>query len=963
MLAWFAAAALASERMGRDVTELPAASVRALAQGPDARVWAGTYNGLWVLDGVSARRVAADRLPGLVDELAIDATGRVWARHEDGRLVEVTDVPGAVATDSEAVATDAGDVATLTTDGSAREVRPDTVRGWDDVTSVATDASGRLAVLRGAGPSTVMLRDAGGWQPAAELPDSGELLSLGSTIYVARDGELDRLGAHGVEKVADVRRAVGVAEWPGAPGALAVATWYGELFRVEGGVATLVYDDPGRGISLVRRGDTLWFSADRTLVALREGHLEQLGPREGVAGGGPLLVATDGSMWLGDFLGAHVFPEPDTRTFADADGLPSAHARYVVNTGHREWVATWQGIGAVDDRGATVAGPLPYQVEGGWCVDGGAAGAGRETDGAGGASAWAGVLDMVDAAGQHFGLVRVDDTGATLLADAVTGWPRGCAALPDAMWFTTTDGLWRVDRATNEATLVQAGRRWNGVAAAADGHLWVASREELLEVNAGEVLRTIPLKLASRVTALRRVGAAWWIATEGDGLWRVDEAGPSRVHLAGEPTPLHLLGLTPTADGVWIAGQGTLARVSTDPEPRVLETIGAWHGLAVDGAEQVDVRADGGLWLASSWGLVDVPASARVRPGAAPAPIPAGMPEGRGLVVGAGSLSISAPPNDLLLAYALPAWREPTLGRLRAEVDGTVRSLEGGVLRFVDLAPGEHHVVVESSLDGVSWTPGPATWVAVPTPWYRTPPALLAAAAALAALLGAAYRLRVAALLRVERERSRIALDLHDEIGSGLAGIAALLGLAADPETDDATRRTLTTQVAGSAEELGAAMGDIVWSLRRDSRDPAALLALLAERGNRLLAPHDGQVVVDAPAAWPTALSLPVRRALQRIGLEALHNAARHGRARRVELSLRPGARWTFSVTDDGAPPEAATAGSGLGLDGMRARAAAIGATIATGPRPEGGFAVIVRFDPHATGTPRGPAWLQRLLP
>ena len=91
---------------------------------------------------------------------------------------------------------------------------------------------------------------------------------------------------------------------------------------------------------------------------------------------------------------------------------------------------------------------------------------------------------------------------------------------------------------------------------------------------------------------------------------------------------------------------------------------------------------------------------------------------------------------------------------------------------------------------------------------------------------------------------------------------------------------------------------------------------------------------------------------LYRIAQEALTNARRHGGPDAVaDVRLRyDDAGVELEVTNTGRPMVAGRAG--LGIVGMRERAAASGGTIEAGPRPRGGFLVRARF-PLAAGDPR----------
>jgi signal transduction histidine kinase len=215
-------------------------------------------------------------------------------------------------------------------------------------------------------------------------------------------------------------------------------------------------------------------------------------------------------------------------------------------------------------------------------------------------------------------------------------------------------------------------------------------------------------------------------------------------------------------------------------------------------------------------------------------------------------------------------------------------------------------------------------------------------------------------LLRLERQRTRIALDLHDEVGSGLASVGILSGVLASDVLDAKERRQAATAIASAAEELGHALSDIVWSLDTRVATLEELASRLAEHGGRLFADADARFTTRFPEQWPAERpDVTVRRNVLLVGLEALHNAARHARARQVVLSLAPVAgAWELCVSDDGAgfePDSGSARGgrmnggqpgtvSGHGLPGMQQRAAEIGAQLTIRSRPPGGTRLCLRF-------------------
>jgi len=99
----------------------------------------------------------------------------------------------------------------------------------------------------------------------------------------------------------------------------------------------------------------------------------------------------------------------------------------------------------------------------------------------------------------------------------------------------------------------------------------------------------------------------------------------------------------------------------------------------------------------------------------------------------------------------------------------------------------------------------------------------------------------------------------------------------------------------------------------------------------------------------PLRLSLPVRRNLERMAQEALHNAAKYSQAHSVVVCLNlNGARPHLWIRDDGVGFDLDAHSAGLGLESLRRRALRIGATLDIQSSPGAGTTVSITFDPLA---------------
>ena len=183
-----------------------------------------------------------------------------------------------------------------------------------------------------------------------------------------------------------------------------------------------------------------------------------------------------------------------------------------------------------------------------------------------------------------------------------------------------------------------------------------------------------------------------------------------------------------------------------------------------------------------------------------------------------------------------------------------------------------------------------------------------------------------------EEERSRIAYELHDEVGQLLTAIRfSMDGLPVGAADIDATRQV--TRVRDLIDKAMADLRRLISGLRPGVIDQLGLLPALREVAEQILAPLDIVVTIEGPSGG--RLPSEVEVVLFRIAQEAMHNVARHSGARSVDLIVaRTAGHVAMRIHDDGRGFDAAAVerdtapGRGLGLLGMRERASLLGGSV-----------------------------------
>jgi signal transduction histidine kinase/ligand-binding sensor domain-containing protein len=394
----------------------------------------------------------------------------------------------------------------------------------------------------------------------------------------------------------------------------------------------------------------------------------------------------------------------------------------------------------------------------------------------------------------------------------------------------------------------------------------------------------------------------------GRGVDRLDvETGRIRHYTSAEGLPANVIFLAfRHSDGsLWFAYfQGELARLVPEPDPPQQPPPIFVSGLRIAGVGQ----------RLSELGETD---------------IVTGELEANQNQVQIDFFGLSLAPGEALrYQYRLEGsgedWSEPT---------------ELRTVNYPGLPPGTYRFLVQAvSADGtVSDKPAVVSFTILPPVYQRWWFIALVAAAA-GAMAYLFYRYRVRRLVELERVRTRIATDLHDDIGASLSRMAILSEVVKrQTATEHKESSAMLTEIAESARGLVDSMSDIVWAIDPRKDDLNSLAQRIRRFASDVLEAQGIQWQFDAPGGIEN-IKLPPeqRRHLFLIFKEAINNIARHAECRQAWLNISVAHnRLVAEIRDDGrgfshnSSEQPVASMGGNGLRNIQARAAELGGSLA----------------------------------
>lgn len=527
------------------------------------------------------------------------------------------------------------------------------------------------------------------------------------------------------------------------------------------------------------------------------------------------------------------------------------------------------------------------------------------------------------------------------------------------------------------------GRLVSAFGEAPDGVVWAGTTDGRLYRFQGGRFHAVPLPLAPPIAAIRTLffdpEGVLWAGTTGtgllvrtrDGAWRrlESEHGLRANNITQILADDHGFLWFGSPSGVFRASRAELMDALGKAAPRVHSVmVGEDSGLpdiSCVGSHQPAgwKTSDGRLWFATRRGMLAF--DPRPLPGEQKPPrvvIERVRANGSHFQLNA-PVELTAGSRMIEIGFSVLALTAPERAQARYRLEGYEEDWTADrgqrVARYSRLPPGDYVFHVEAAgASGQGGGTGARLRLTIHPQWWQTTGFRGAALLALVGVVSVAVRAWSNRRLRrqleqverehaIERERTRIAQNIHDDLGASLTRISLLTQSA---HREDATTTANLDEIYDTASEITRALDEIVWAVNPKYDDLESLAGYLGNFAQSFLSVAGIRCRLGMPNEMPAiSLTSQMRHNLFLCSKEALNNAVKHALATEVVVSLALDAqKLTIVIADNGCGFHEGTrvaakgnrTASGNGLINLRRRLAEMKGTCEIGPTPGGGTTV-----------------------
>lgn len=223
-------------------------------------------------------------------------------------------------------------------------------------------------------------------------------------------------------------------------------------------------------------------------------------------------------------------------------------------------------------------------------------------------------------------------------------------------------------------------------------------------------------------------------------------------------------------------------------------------------------------------------------------------------------------------------------------------------INFAKLEAGHYYLQVKGARKGEDWSPDIARlrFEIIP-PFTQTASFYLLCFVVAFLLVFGWYRYRVFQLLKIEKMRSQISRNLHDDIGSRITNINMMSQIIQRDASDNKKRDDYLSRIRKESEIIVQNMRDIIWSVAPENDSLENTMARMLRFASELLEQKNIEMRISIARLDTVKMNMEERHDLLLIFKEIIHNVVKHSYAKNVYFKVETVNKvMQLSVSDDG---------------------------------------------------------------
>lgn len=301
-----------------------------------------------------------------------------------------------------------------------------------------------------------------------------------------------------------------------------------------------------------------------------------------------------------------------------------------------------------------------------------------------------------------------------------------------------------------------------------------------------------------------------------------------------------------------------------------------------------------------------------------------------------GQLVMSPYDNYIEFTFAVPSFKSNEFHNYYARIAGSEESWQdlgrNNVLRYQRLAPGQYTLELRANdIHGNEVVHATNVNFYVSQAYYKSTWFIVSMFVVICILGYLFYRYRLKLLRKEHQTRTRIASDLHDEIGSALTGLSLQLQMFEMADSKSGNKQL--SYIGDLINESVTKMRDLVWSFDARSDSWGKITERMHDAASDLLFPRDIAFDIQIEGFDLSASPSPIlKQNVFLIYKEALTNIAKHSKGDSVKIHLvESDGQLHLRIKDNGKKSSGRNGYSGQGVQNMQMRAGRLNGAIFAG--------------------------------